>query len=264
MAATVVGGLVGLWLTDSEPSDYEATSLFVSTVDGPSAGVILNSYATMMGSPSFRDELATMTGEPIEPTSLEVSVPDSTGLISATVRAETPEQVLAISDQILPTFQQVATDTGPEIDPADALIDVFGAPSVPERDEPSTIWLPVAGALVGFCLALLAVALWPTRRPRGVTTLGQAEAASGLAFRAAIPDLHAAGRPLPRQSARRRLRAAPGGDRPVVATAGPAHRRDPVSPGTAWRTTWPSTWRPSPPKAGIGPCWSMPIWPAAD
>jgi Mrp family chromosome partitioning ATPase len=190
VAATVVGGLVGLWLTDSEPSDYEATSLFVSTVDGPSAGVILNSYATMMGSPSFRDQLATTSGQPIDPTSLEVSVPDSTGLISATVRAATPEQVLAISDQILPTFQQVATDTGPEIDPADALIDVFGAPSVPERDEPSTIWLPVAGALVGFCLALLAVALWPIRRPRGVTDLDQAEAASGIPFRAAIPDLH--------------------------------------------------------------------------
>ena len=67
---------------------------------------------------------------------------------------------------------------------------MFGAPSVPERDEPSSIWLPVAGSVVGFCLALLAVALWPARRPRGVTDLDQAEAASGVPFRAAIPDLH--------------------------------------------------------------------------
>ena len=90
VAATVVGGLVGLWLTDSEPSDYEATSLFVSTVDGPSAGVILNSYATMMGSPSFRDQLATTTGEPIGPASLDVSVPDSTGLIERDGQSRDP------------------------------------------------------------------------------------------------------------------------------------------------------------------------------
>ena len=130
------------------------------------------------------------SGEELDESSLAVSVPDNTGLISATVRAESAEQVLAISEQILPTFQVVAADATPDIEITGALIDVFGTPSVPEQDESSQTWLPVAGALLGLGLGFLIIALWPAQQSRGVTDLQDAGDASGLPFRATVPDLH--------------------------------------------------------------------------
>ncbi len=239
LAAALVGGLIGLARADAGSSEYQATSLYASTVDGPSAGVILNSYATLLASESFRDQLATVTGEELDETSLVISVPASTGLISATVRAPTPEQVLAISEQVLPTFQVLAVETGPEVDPGDALIDVFGGPSAPEQDAPSRIWPVVAGGIAGLALGILTVVLWPSGRPRGVPGLGPAEDASGIPFRAAVPDLHDSDRSTTCQSSRRGLCAAASRDRPLVATTRRAHP-DPAD-------------RAGPPRARAGP-----------
>ena len=190
LAATIVGGLTGLARVDSGPSTFTATTLFVSTYSGPSAEAVLNSYATLIGSSAFRDQLATDTGEELDDSSLAVAVPAGTGLISVTVRADSAEQVMAISRQILLTFQEVAAGTTPDVDITTALVDVFGKPSAPERDESGRTWPLAAGALLGLGLGFLIVGLWPARQPIGVADLRQAGEASGLPFRATVPDLH--------------------------------------------------------------------------
>ena len=190
---TAIGAVVGISRVDSDPAPYEATSLFVSLIGGRSALTIRNSYATVMGSPLFTEELAAATGEDLEASSVVVTVPPETGLISVTVQAASAEQVLAISEAILPTFQVVAAKTTPDTDISTALVDVFGQPSDPVQVASTTDYLPViAGAVIGFAVGLLAVAFWPARR-RGVTTLAMAEEASGIPFRAAVPDLHEPG-----------------------------------------------------------------------
>ncbi len=191
LSATILGAVVGSTRAPSEAPPYEGTSMFVSPIGGRSAATIRNSYATVLASPSFRDELAVASGEPLDDSSLEVAAPPETGLVTVTVRAASAEQVRAISESILPAFQVVAARTTPDQDVSTALVDVFGEPSEPvQADGPSPVLPMLGGALAGFAVGLLGVAFWSRRHRPGVTSLAMAQEASGLPFRATVPDLH--------------------------------------------------------------------------
>ena len=188
VAVTAIGGMIGLSRSNSEARPYRSTSLYVSTVDGASATTILNNFASLINSEAFRDELEVAADQELEESSLNASVPADTGLINVTVQAPTSEQVLAIADQVLPTFQQVAAETAPDIDISTALIDAFGTPPEPEVVETSQTWPVLAGMLVGLGIGILLVTFWPARRPTGVTSLQLAGDASGISFRVTVPD----------------------------------------------------------------------------